>query len=181
MAKWTEEEEEFLRGNYKDYTDKELAEKINKRFNKERTKRSIIWKKRKLNLSKYNKWNNDEVQFLIDNYDNFQYSKLADIMSEKFNSKFTEGSINIKLKRLGIVSGTNNAEWSNEEVNFLVNNYKNLSNKELVKILNNKFDNNRSESSVKYKKYDLGLRRVNNGSTPSSMKGPNWEEQRKKL
>ena len=71
------------------------------------------------------RWKNDELQFLIDNSDKMTIDEIA----KKLNR--TNGSVYkkcLKLKINYINSGNICTDWTDDQINFLKENYKTLSN-----------------------------------------------------
>ena len=62
----------------------------------------------------YNKWTDDEIHFIINNYKNMSVNQL----SENINHSIT--SVRSKMSKLGFVK-----MWTNEEDEILINNYSN--------------------------------------------------------
>lgn len=71
----------------------------------------------------------DEIQFIIDNYQNMTVAEIA----SKLNK--TNGSISNAARKLGLVKQPHK-EWTNEEIEYLKHNYGILSVKEISKTLN---------------------------------------------
>ncbi len=90
--KWTKEEEEFIKANYKKYSNKELAEKFGV------TESAIQSKLSKMGLTrqKQKKWTKEDEEFLKGNYMNMTDEELA----EKLN--VTPIAIKRKLNRMGL-------------------------------------------------------------------------------
>ena len=90
--KWTAEEETFLKKNYQTMTQKQLADKLNRKIG------SIRWKAEKLGLKKVEEreWTEKEIKFLIENYQNMSDRELA----KKLNR--TKSSILHKRQRLNL-------------------------------------------------------------------------------
>ena len=95
-GEWTKEEEIFLLKNNEYLSTREISEKLN------RDEQSIRYKRMKLGLKKqrnkpinpYQKqWNNEDIEFLKNNYNNFSIKEL----SEKLNR--TKPSIQCKAKK----------------------------------------------------------------------------------
>ena len=98
-GEWTKEEEIFLLKNNEYLSTREISEKLN------RDEQSIRYKRMKLGLKKqrnkpinpYQKqWNNEDIEFLKNNYNNFSIKEL----SEKLNR--TKPSIQCKAKKMGL-------------------------------------------------------------------------------
>jgi hypothetical protein len=159
MAKWSEEEEEFLRDNYKDYTDKELAEKINKEFDQNRSSKSIKSKRGNLTLRKEKtvkntKWTTEQVKFLKNNYSQFSNKKLVKLFNKEFNLERSRSSIQNKGHKMGLEKED---WWGKKTEEFLKENYSKINNKKLTKIFNNKFNYNRDRKTITAKANRMGL------------------------
>ncbi len=77
--------------------------------------------------------------------------------AKKRREKEYNGNI-VWIYERGIEDRTNK-RWTDEEVNFLVENYDKMSNAELAEELTKKFGRERTESSVIQKAHRLGLRK----------------------
>lgn len=107
--------------------------------------------------TKRKKWNDEEDNYLITNYSNGK----KDEMIKKLNrswvsiqsraSRFNIKKINVEIKGLDVKI------WSNEEINFLKENYRSLDKEQLIKHLN------RTWSSIQNKAHLLSIEREANG------------------
>lgn len=120
MAKWLKEEIEYLKKNYASQPIKTTAAFLQKSV------KSIQNKALSLKLGRSKKyWSKDNLEFLKNNH-NLSYNEL----SKKLNK--SEQNIYLKLKYLGIkketpkrkTKKTNYNLWSNEDIEFVINNYK---------------------------------------------------------
>lgn len=93
------------------------------------------------------KWNEEELQFLRENYGVLSLEEIA----KKLNR--TVSSIMHKAKRNGIKSVCKSEQrWTDEQVQYLIDNYKLKTNKELAKILH------KTKVAVDIKANNLGLK-----------------------
>ena len=91
---WTEEEEEILKSNYLEYTQRELQEK----FFPNRTINQVLNKKMHLGLKKPPVWTNEQRGLLVDHGADYTHRELAD----KFFPDKTMLQVNYMRKYLGI-------------------------------------------------------------------------------
>lgn len=137
---WTEEEVEFLKENYKEMEDKELAKKLG------RNTKTISWKRLSLGLRKRRAWTEEETRFLIDNWE--------DMSDEKLAIKLNRSKISVKQQRLKLkLNYFLIKKWVKKETEILIKLYPSRKNKEIAKVLN------KTRIAVKEKAKRLGLRK----------------------
>lgn len=117
-------------------------------------------------------WTNDEVCFLRDNYNKLSVKDLSTSLNK------TEKAVRAKLERLKLnLSSLNRQEifkWNDNQINFLKNNYKTLTDNDISKILFNDDSDKatqrvyRKRHSLKLYKDERGLVYKNNKSTYKS-------------
>lgn len=110
-GKYTDEMISWLVKNFETVKLDTLVENFNKRFKTDFT-RSAIWHKiDRIMSTKYDRtrnyvprltWTKDLENFVKENYDNYAYKDLSELMNKKFNIKTTPSSIEHKVYRLGL-------------------------------------------------------------------------------
>jgi len=104
---WSDEEIEFVRKNYQDMSDEEIAEELNRTASSIRNRRRREdWTKAEHNERS---WSKDEVAFLRENYDELDRK---------------ERSVQDKRRRLGL---TDSRKWTDSDVEFLRDNWEDMS------------------------------------------------------
>lgn len=93
------------------------------------------------------RWNEEDVEFLKENYENLSYEEIGDSLGRSY------GSVRSKAVRLGF-SPKN--EWDEEEIKYLEKNYYDKSAEEISRVLN------RSEQSIRAKAYVIGIKKSHN-------------------
>ena len=137
--KWTNSEEELLIKEFSIKTNKELAEILN------RSEKSIIQHAHTLNLHKNKQtlWEEFEIDFLKEHYNNDMLpSEIANTL------KRSVSSIKSKAFAIGLAD---NVEWTQEQINYLIDNYCYKTNEEIGKKIG------RSGKAVSYKAFELSL------------------------
>lgn len=135
--RWSGQDIEFIKKNYKNKTYKQMASFLGRTF------ASVLQKTHELGLEKEKKWTQDELNILILNKDltNKQISKIIDRTERSIKNKFNE----IKALRY-------RRSWKTEEIRFATKLFnKGLTNKRIAKILH------RTPISVKTLKNKLGI------------------------
>lgn len=137
--KWTKSEDELLIKEFSTKTNKELADMFG------RSAKSIIQHAHTLNLHKDKQtlWKDDEVEFLKSHY-NVDMTPL-DIAKEL---KRSVSSVKSKAFAVGLAD---NAEWTQEQIDYLIDNYCYKTNDEIGKKIG------RSGQAVSYKAFELSL------------------------
>lgn len=121
----------------------EIAEKLNKcttTIYKTIQKLGLEYKDRK-----GKPWNQEEIQFLEDNYKTMSYDELANKLNR------TKKAIQGKLHGLNLIKEIKSKNWSDEEIQFLKENINSLSYEEISSHLN------RSISAIYTKVWELDL------------------------
>ena len=137
--KWTNSEEELLIKEFSIKTNKELSEILN------RSEKSIIQHAHTLNLHKNKQtlWEEFEIDFLKEHYNNDMLpSEIANTL------KRSVSSIKSKAFAIGLAD---NVEWTQEQINYLIDNYCYKTNEEIGKKIG------RSGKAVSYKAFELSL------------------------
>jgi len=152
---WTTEKTEFLRKNYQEMDYSEIAKELNVTIKAVRSKVS------KLDLkNKQDKWSNNETEFLRKNY-GLNSDMTARQIANELDRSLDSVQNKIKLENLSYVE---QKSFSDKEVEYLKNNYKTKTHKELADELN------RNKSSI-----TQHLNRLNLYKTPT------YSEQEKKF
>lgn len=145
FEKWTAEEINILRKNYKNCTSKQLSELL-----PGRSPRAIRSERSKLGLLKFSRreeWMKKDDDFLKKNYLNFTYLKIA----KKLNR--TRAAV---LQRCRTLNLSKNSAWapSADEINYIKNNYKNFLTEQLAERVKTK------KYNVQYQLKKLGLKKT---------------------
>lgn len=85
MRKWTEKDSEYIRENYKEKTDKELADELGK------SRQSVCERRLRMGLNKRKggekrKWTEKEKQYVRENYKEKTDKELAEEINRTINS-----------------------------------------------------------------------------------------------
>lgn len=160
--KYTDEDIEFLREHYPDShwdmieqrfplcTRSGIHSKCNKigiksNFNKERVIQPEV----------KNKWTDDEVKILLDNYSYVPMEKMLELLPRRDVTSITN-----KATRVGIVSYNKiHTSWTNEEINYIKDNWELTPDEIMAKKLGRTF------RAVKYMREELGLYRISGDSS----------------
>ncbi len=137
--KWTKSEEKRLIEEFSDKTNKELAEIFN------RSEKSIIQHAHVLNLykDKQKMWDDKEVEFLKQHYN-------VDMTPSEIATALKRSPHSVKRKALTI-GLSDNVQWTQEEIDYLIDNYCYKTNEEIGKKIG------RSGQAVSYKAFELSL------------------------
>ena len=135
---WSEEDIDILKNSYsKGLPLKDIEKLLNGKFNQQ----SIATKANKLGVVKIKKWTDEETD-IIKNY--YSFMPLDEICKLLPNRK--RNNIIAKAKNLGIKSYEYlQKHWSEEDLDFLISNYKNMTDEEIAHILNRSIDSIRGK------------------------------------
>lgn len=171
--KWTEFELNYVKDNY--YC--QSLDEIEKALNYKRTKDAIQTKALKyFGYSKDISWTNDEEQILIKYYSVKSVDEVCDMLPNR-----TREVIIAHAKVLGVKSYDYiQMIWSDEEINFLKNNWESMSDKRLSTIIN------KNEKAILDKRLKLGYKRIGiDGGKYSDLKnflrGQIWDWKQKSM
>lgn len=101
-------------------------------------------------------WNDEDTKFLIDNYSNYKNEELGEMMGKSFRAIASKAR-KLKLykddevRRERELNGYTINYWTEDEVQFLINNYSKYKNDELSEMMN------RTSTSIEYKASNLKL------------------------
>jgi len=128
--KWSESEEQFIRDNYMEMSDSELADKLDRTKNAIRNRRNkeLDLKRPQSHNGKFNQgihWNQEKVDFLKENYHDMTGHQIA----EKLNC--SSNGVRDKASKLGLVKNHN---WTDYEILFINKVHHNGSNWTIQKI-----------------------------------------------
>ena len=145
---WTETEVQLLKDNYYDYDLETLYQMLNKRHSKDAIETYAL---KELGFKKDRFWTAEEEEILTKNY--------SIMTAEELHKLLPRRSIEA-IRDRGIKYGLNskyrlNTYWSNEDTDYLLNNWEMMSDVEIGEKLN------KSPSSVKDRRNLLGLYRTN--------------------
>ena len=96
MKRWTKEEELYLRDNYYILSPQEIANHL------ERTRKSVIFKAHEMGVSKDERWSEEEIQKLKENYSTHSFKELMEILPGR-----NRNAIQLKASKLGITERKN--------------------------------------------------------------------------
>lgn len=143
---WTKEDINFIEDNYKQMSRKEIAEHFGCSVS------TISGKVKKYGLHKVTKWSKEELDILYKNYGSCSKEEIIRLLPNR-------DYINIKLmasKRK--ISFNRDDFWTNDEDNIIRDNWHTLEDFQIAELLIN-----RTTRSVKWRRQELGLVRLNNG------------------
>ena len=93
------------------------------------------------------KWTNREIEILINNYENMPVTDLMKLLPGR-----TYNAVTLKAKKLSLVSYTRQQQlYSNDDIEYIKNNWKNASDEEMALILH------RTSRAIKAVRNELGL------------------------
>ena len=93
---WTEKEEEYLRNNYKEMMDKEIAEEL------DRSTDSVAGKRHRMGLWKRETWSREEVKFLKENYDTMTAEEIGEKLGRSKAAVYGKAKMLRKSKNLNL-------------------------------------------------------------------------------
>lgn len=145
---WTKEEIKFLKDNYEKHTVDELSILLDGKHSSS----SISTKLGRLGIcNKVNVWSKEEEQILKDNYSIISIEEILKLLPNRSKNAIIAKAIKLKLKSNLIL----NQEYTSNEIDFIKNNYSNLTDKEIAKTLH------RSHRSIANKRYEMNLNKFN--------------------
>lgn len=172
-TRWTEEEDSFLLENYPLLGAKKCAEELNRKYGTPRTRKTVYHHVRHLREHKSiemqkpdpstKSWTEEEVEFLINNYDKYGSNRMCEEIYKKFGIRRSVYSIQTKtykLRKKGAQCGIQKVNrapessnpaylWTDEHIDFLRSYYPDHGVKETAKELYIRFGIKRSNSSVR--------------------------------
>lgn len=135
------------------------------------------------------KWTNEQKEYLKEIYYGKSNIEIAELINQKFGTTYTPGAIYNKKASLKLKSEYKKQprKWTQEIIDFMIENYEGKDNIELAKILNEKFNLNTNEDRVSNIKANLKRRKgidlttgINNGCFKKGIapvnKGKKWDE-----
>ena len=145
---WAEEDIKIIKDNYFDYNIDELYLMIEKRHSKDAIE---TYATKELGYSKNRLWTHEEDDIIIKNYSSMNKDELQKLLPNR-----TIQAIQDRSNKFGLVSKYNlETYWSNDDTDYLIDNWNNKSDYEIGQILN------KSPMSVKDRRNLLGLYRTN--------------------
>lgn len=135
------------------------------------------------------KWTKEQENYLKKIYYRKSNKEIADLINKKFSTCYTASAISAKKVTKGYISESKKQpkKWTEEVIDFMIENYKGKDNIELAKMLNERFDLNTNNDRVSSVKANLKRRKgidlttnINRGCykkgiSPSN-KGKKWDE-----
>lgn len=125
FAKFSEDEDTIIRLYYREYR----AQGIIDNFLPNRTYSSIVSRASKLGVHTRGDWTECEDAIIISSYYEMPMSALAKLLPSREKS-----AIHCRIKQLGL-SGAPMYKYSDEDIDFVKNNYENMADEELGKVL----------------------------------------------
>lgn len=140
---WSDDEVNLLKNHYNDWTINKLFTCMNKRH----SKKAITNKAIKLGLTTSQEWTENELYILKENYSNVTKEEMNVLLPQR-----SEASIALKAQKLGIKSYAYiNEKYSEEEKQFIKDNFGILTDEEIAKHLN------KTANGIRDQRYSLGL------------------------
>lgn len=135
---WSEEEIDILKNSYfKGLPLKDIEKLLNGKFNQ----RSIATKANKLGIAKIKKWTDEEIDIMKNYYSSMPLDEICKLLPNR-----KRDNIIAKAKNLGVKSYEYlQKHWSEEDLEFLIFNYKNMTDEEIANILNRSVDSIRGK------------------------------------
>ena len=134
------------------------------------------------------KWTQEQISYLKEISPGKLNQQIADMINKKFGTSYTKTSIQTKKTKLGIISKPDwRTVWTDEVIQFMIENYEGRDNIELAELLNEKFNLNTNGDRVCNVKSNLirrkginlrtGINRgcIQKGNIPMN-KGKKWDE-----
>lgn len=134
------------------------------------------------------KWTKEQEEYLIEIHKNKSNQEIANMINNKFSTQFTSSAIGSKKKKLNLISNYKYIpKYTDEVINFILENYQGRDNIELANLLNEKFNLDTNGDKVgmfkaNYKRrFGIDLRTGINrgcfkkGAEPFN-KGKKWED-----
>lgn len=103
--KWTEQEDEFLRGNYHELSGAELTKQLNRVYEMSRCYRTVLERCNKLGLSKRRRYTEQEAQWLKSNISRYSWGELPNAFNAYFGTCVSKSSVEHFCIRNGINHG----------------------------------------------------------------------------
>lgn len=134
------------------------------------------------------KWTSEQEDYLKEISPGKFDQQITDLINEKFGTNYTKSAINTKKQKLGIRSTADwKTVWTDEVIQFMIENYEGRDNIELAELLNEKFNLNTNGDRVCNVKANLIRRKgidlrtgINRGCYKKGQepmnKGKKWDE-----
>lgn len=159
---YTEEEDKWLRDNVKGVGKEELTKRFNEHFKTNLTPSQIANRKATLKITAdlVHKYTKEQEEWLKDNIEGTTTKELVRRFREKFDIPITERKL-ITYKNLRHLTNGLRKKFTDEQKEWVKENYKGVSNKELTEMFNKKYGTNFNQQQIqslkaKYK-LDSGL------------------------
>ena len=135
---WNDEDINILKESYsKDLSLKDIEKLLNNKFNQQ----SIATKANKLGIAKIKKWTKEEKDIMKNYYSSMPLDEICKLLPNR-----KRDNIIAKAKNLGIKSYEYlQKHWSEEDLEFLISNYKNMTDEEIANTLNRSIDSIRGK------------------------------------
>lgn len=135
---WSDDDINILKESYsKGLSLKDVEKLLNNKFNQQ----SIATKANKLGIAKIKKWTNEETDIMKNYYSSMPLDEICKLLPNR-----KRDNIIAKAKNLGIKSYEYlQKHWSEEDLEFLISNYKNMTDEEIANTLNRSIDSIRGK------------------------------------
>lgn len=147
---YTPEQKEFIKNNHALMSYKGLAKLFNKEFGCEKSAMAIraFCLKNGFESNTYF-YTSEQKEFIKNNYAGVSYKELAKLFNKEFGCEKTVMTIRAFCLKNGWESNTHARFYTPEQKEFIKNNYKGVSYKELAKLFNKEFGCERTTKNIK--------------------------------
>ena len=143
---WSEEDIDILKNSYsKGLSLKDIENLLNGKFNQQ----SIATKANKLGIVKIKKWTDEETDIMKKYYSSIPLDEICKLLPNRKRDNIIAKAKNLNIKSYEYLQ----KHWSEEDLEFLMSNYKNMTDEEIANALN------RSINSIRGKRDCLKLLR----------------------
>lgn len=94
------------------------------------------------------KWTNEQIEYLKEIYINKSDQQITDLINKKFNTNYTKSAVNSKKGDLHLISHALYFKYSQEVIDYIIENHKGKSLTELANEVNEKFNLNVNRVSI---------------------------------
>ena len=166
--KWSKKEISFLVNHYNDYTNQQIADKLNRTVGSiERKAGSLKLFKSEVAIKNGKLQKSDLLSFIKENYQNMTAQEIADIFNENVNNVrrlISYHGLQKSDTRYGVTSSR--TIWTEQEEQFLNDNYQMLTQEQMSTVLH------KTLKSIQKKMSYMGLKKKDKGAsyTPKEIK-----------
>ena len=141
---WSLDDENILRKFYGTISLKTIQNKLSKKY----SLKAISTKAIKMGLAKSREWTQHEVNIMLENYSKVDVTAMAQLLPDR-----TVDAIKLKAEKLGLKSlFAIEQEYTEEQKQFILDNWMNMSDEEIAKIIG------KTKHGVRDQRYKMGLR-----------------------